>query len=195
MCKLLCFEGKRCKNMQTHFKKHGIWMILWKKGRAGTGCMSAVAMAPCTVLQSFIDVYCPSLSNFPPLTYKDWLACQQTRSSCSTPPLAPVTDPKKPAVWAATPREAGWIHHLPPLRLKLHACSFQTGTGSSQLGSFQPPLGPPPSRLSSDPQCPAADRGSPLWQQEFLCSQPSKRRNEPPCQLLELQSTPKSRDP
>ena len=32
-------------------------------------------------------VYCPSLSNFPPLTYKDWLACQQTRSS----------------------REAGWI--------------------------------------------------------------------------------------
>ena len=51
----------------------------------------------------------PSLSNFPPLTYKDWLACQQTRSSCSTPPLAPVTDQKEPAVWAATPREAGWI--------------------------------------------------------------------------------------
>ena len=31
MCKLPCFEGKHCKNMQTHFKKHGIWRILWKK--------------------------------------------------------------------------------------------------------------------------------------------------------------------
>ena len=28
--KLPCFEGKHCKNMQTHFKKHGIWRILWK---------------------------------------------------------------------------------------------------------------------------------------------------------------------
>ena len=28
-------------------------------------------------------------------------------SSWSTPPLAPVTDQNKPAVWAATPREAG----------------------------------------------------------------------------------------
>ena len=27
----------------------------------------------------------------------------------STPPLAPLTDRNKPAVWAATPREAGWI--------------------------------------------------------------------------------------
>ena len=26
------------------------------------------------------------------------------------PPLAPLTDRNKPAVWAATPREAGWIH-------------------------------------------------------------------------------------
>ena len=31
MCKLPCFEGKHCKTMQTHFKKHGIWRILWKK--------------------------------------------------------------------------------------------------------------------------------------------------------------------
>jgi hypothetical protein len=30
-------------------------------------------------------------------------------SSYSTPPLAPLTDRNKPAVWAATPREAGWI--------------------------------------------------------------------------------------
>ena len=27
------------------------------------------------------------------------------------PPLAPLTDRNKPAVWAATPREAGWIPH------------------------------------------------------------------------------------
>ena len=27
------------------------------------------------------------------------------------PPLAPLTDRNKPAVWAATPREAGWIIH------------------------------------------------------------------------------------
>ena len=27
------------------------------------------------------------------------------------PPLAPLTDRNKPAVWAATPREAGWINH------------------------------------------------------------------------------------
>ena len=27
------------------------------------------------------------------------------------PPLAPLTDRNKPAVWAATPREAGWIFH------------------------------------------------------------------------------------
>ena len=26
------------------------------------------------------------------------------------PPLAPLTDRNKPAVWAATPREAGWIN-------------------------------------------------------------------------------------
>ena len=32
-------------------------------------------------------------------------------SSYSTPPLAPLTDRNKPAVWAATPREAGWIFH------------------------------------------------------------------------------------
>ena len=83
-------------------------MILWKKRPCWHwlhvcccyGTMHCLAIA---------IVYCPSLSNFPPLTYKDWLACQQTRSSCSTPPLAPVTDQKKPAVWAATPREAGWI--------------------------------------------------------------------------------------
>ena len=31
MCKLPCFEGKHCKNMQTRFKKHGLWRILWKK--------------------------------------------------------------------------------------------------------------------------------------------------------------------
>ena len=31
-------------------------------------------------------------------------------SSYSTPPLAPLTDRNKPAVWAATPREAGWIY-------------------------------------------------------------------------------------
>jgi hypothetical protein len=30
-------------------------------------------------------------------------------SSYSTPPLAPLTDRNKPAVWAATPREAGWM--------------------------------------------------------------------------------------
>ena len=30
-------------------------------------------------------------------------------SSYSTRPLAPLTDRNKPAVWAATPREAGWI--------------------------------------------------------------------------------------
>ena len=29
------------------------------------------------------------------------------------PPLAPLTDRNKPAVWAATPREAGWIDGLP----------------------------------------------------------------------------------
>ena len=33
-------------------------------------------------------------------------------SSYSTPPLAPLTDRNKPAVWAATPREAGWITWL-----------------------------------------------------------------------------------
>ena len=31
-------------------------------------------------------------------------------SSYSTPPLAPLTDRNKPAVWAATPREAGRIY-------------------------------------------------------------------------------------
>ena len=34
-------------------------------------------------------------------------------SSYSTPPLAPLTDRNKPAVWAATPREAGWIDPRP----------------------------------------------------------------------------------
>ena len=29
--KLPCFERKHCKNMQTNFKKYGIWRILWKK--------------------------------------------------------------------------------------------------------------------------------------------------------------------
>ena len=47
-------------------------------------------------------VYCRSPANLQGLA-----GGQQTRSSCSTPPLAPVTDKKKPAVWAATPREAG----------------------------------------------------------------------------------------
>ena len=37
---------------------------------------------------------------------KDWLACQQTGPHVQHH-LAPVTDPKKHAVWAATPREAG----------------------------------------------------------------------------------------
>ena len=31
MCKLPRFVGKHCKNMQTHFKKHGVWRILLKK--------------------------------------------------------------------------------------------------------------------------------------------------------------------
>ena len=43
---------------------------------------------------------------------KDWLACQQTGPHVQHH-LAPVTDPKKHAVWAATPREAGWIADLP----------------------------------------------------------------------------------
>ena len=43
------------------------------------------------------------------------------RSSYSTPPLAPLTDRNKPAVWAATPREAGWI----PIGWVLRARSCQ----------------------------------------------------------------------
>ena len=31
LCKLPCFEGKRCKNMDIQFQKHGVWKILWKK--------------------------------------------------------------------------------------------------------------------------------------------------------------------
>ena len=87
-------------------------------------------------------VYCPSLSNFPPLTYKDWLACQQTRSSCSTPPLAPVTDQKKPAVWAATPREAGWISFfiIKTFRIERKGCNnvqhaFNFGFNFHQLSN------------------------------------------------------------
>ena len=115
------FYGDKCVNYRvlkenvaktcthTHFKKHGIWMILWKK----RPCWHWLHVCCCYgTMHCLAIVYCPSLSNFPPLTYvtyKDWLACQQTRSSCSTPPLAPVTNQKKPAVWAATPREAGWI--------------------------------------------------------------------------------------
>ena len=34
------------------------------------------------------------------------------------PPLAPLTDRNKPAVWAATPREAGWIESVGPTHHK-----------------------------------------------------------------------------
>ena len=46
-------------------------------------------------------------------------------SSYSTPPLAPLTDRNKPAVWAATPREAGWIlGQLPHLEAFATSPSF-----------------------------------------------------------------------
>ena len=47
------------------------------------------------------------------------------------PPLAPLTDRNKPAVWAATPREAGWIPQG-KYCLTIEHCASQYGTKSSR---------------------------------------------------------------
>ena len=44
------------------------------------------------------------------------------------PPLAPLTDRNKPAVWAATPREAGWICSNYMFGWRFEICMFQAGT-------------------------------------------------------------------
>ena len=55
------------------------------------------------------------------------------------PPLAPLTDRNKPAVWAATPREAGWIgffsmESVPPMnRFLLHGQRVKKKTYISPL--------------------------------------------------------------
>ena len=43
------------------------------------------------------------------------------------PPLAPLTDRIKPAVWAATPREAGWIGWVTPEGLQLEVPKTKYG--------------------------------------------------------------------
>ena len=92
MCKLPCFEGKRCKNMQTLQKTWDLDDFVEK--RPFWHWLHVCCCYCCGTMHFLAIVYFPSLSNFPPLTYKDWLASQQNRSSCSTPPLAPVTDQK-----------------------------------------------------------------------------------------------------
>ena len=72
-CKVPCFEGNHCKNMETHSKNTGFGGLSRRR--------------------------CLAIWNSAALQY-------------STPPLAPLTDRNKPAVWAATPREAGWIGNL-----------------------------------------------------------------------------------
>ena len=88
MCKLPCFEGNHCKNMQTHSKNTGFG------GFCGEKMQITVQNAAWTVFLGVVYV------NYSLLIWSSW----------SAPPLAPVTDQNKPAVWAATPREAGWIH-------------------------------------------------------------------------------------
>ena len=48
------------------------------------------------------------------------------------PPLAPLTDRNKPAVWAATPREAGWIfHHISYMLVDLIRSAVEEKTTTS----------------------------------------------------------------
>ena len=79
-------------------------MILWKNGRARTGCMSAVAMAPRTVLQSFIVLVYP----IPPANSQGLAGMPTNPVLMFNTTLRPCHRPKKKStVWAATPREAG----------------------------------------------------------------------------------------
>ena len=141
MCKLPCFEGKHCKNMQTHFKKHGIWRILWQKnadngakcrldsfsGRRRRGYLKFPSLGGPHAGEKIKHTHCADPQGGGGKSWP-WTAgaadgceafwhrdannmhkCLKNQQLCKL--LSPSRTKKKPAAWAATPREAGWINH------------------------------------------------------------------------------------
>ena len=111
-------ENRRWQRQERHVS--ATCSLQLKTARHVTSCFPSkpLGLLPCSTLLRWMLLTCPihaakkhifsplkKIFTNPAVMYVNSpvLLC----SSYSTPPLAPLTDRNKPAVWAATPREAG----------------------------------------------------------------------------------------